>query len=66
MLEKGTILRTPVDFDNALFFGISVEIWQNGRMIDPGGRITKHTEDAVYIGIDDDCFEKEACEFRVR
>lgn len=64
MFQKGTILKNPVDFDNAMYFGIPVSVWQDGELIDYGGKITKQTEDAVYIN--DGYYLKSVCEFIVR
>lgn len=66
MFKKGDVLAASVDFDNALFFAVAVEIWLNGKMIDCGGSITKHTEDEVYFGYDDEHYSKYMYEFRVR
>jgi hypothetical protein len=66
MFKKGDVLAAAVDFDNALFFAVPVEIWQSGKFIDCGGSITKHTEDAVYFGYDDEHYSKQSYQFRVR
>ena len=64
MFKSGQVLRTPFEFDNALFFGMAVIVWQEGSIIDYGGPITKHTDAAVYIN--DGYFLKATCEFRIR
>lgn len=66
MFKRGDILRQPVDFDNAMLFGVKVEVWQRGEIIDYGGRITKHTDDAVYLDDADAYFLKSMCQFKVR
>lgn len=64
MFKSGDTLRTPTDFDNALFFALPIIIWQQGEIIDYGGTITKHTEEAVFIN--DELYLKATCEFKVR
>lgn len=66
MFKKGDILAASVDFDNALFFAVPVEIWQNGKYVNVGGTITKHTDDDVYLGYDDEHYSKHAFQFLVR
>ncbi|WP_240414979.1 hypothetical protein [Paenibacillus periandrae] len=64
MLKSNTPLLHPADFDNAMFFGTNIEVFQNGEPIDRGGQIEKHTEDCVYIN--GGFFIKENCDFKVR
>lgn len=66
MFKKGDVLTASVDFDNALYFAVAVEIWENGKFLDCGGNITKHTDDDVYFGYDDEHYSKRTYEFRVR
>lgn len=66
MFKKGDVLTSPADFDNAVFFALSVEVWQNGRRVQVGGQVTKHTEDDVYLGYDDEAYNKHMFVFRVR
>ena len=63
-LMPGQVLKDPVDFDNAMFFGISVVVWQEGEIIDYGGPIEKHSDEAVYIN--GGYFLKSTCMFKVR
>lgn len=58
------ILKTSADFDNAMFFGVNVIVWQDGKILDYGGIITKHSDGSVYIN--DGNFLKVNCEFKVR
>ncbi|MBE1446079.1 hypothetical protein [Paenibacillus sp. OAS669] len=62
MFTAGQILISPFDFDNAKFFGIAVYVYQNKEKIEYG-KITKHTENCVYIN--DGYFIKELCQFVV-
>lgn len=61
---KSKILLTDADFDNAMWFGWHVEVWQHGQLIDYGGKIEYHSADAVKIN--GAYFLKSTCEFRVR
>jgi hypothetical protein len=63
-LFKDKTLKSPVDFDNAMYFAIPVTVWQNGKLIDYGGKIERHTDEAVFIN--DGYFLKDVCEFRIR
>lgn len=49
MYKKNHVLRTSADFDNVILFQIPIEAWQDGELIDYGGVIESHTEDAVKI-----------------
>jgi hypothetical protein len=60
----GRHLSSPADFDNAILFQLHVEVWQNGELIDMGGIIRSHTDDAVKF--EDGYFLKDVCDFRVR
>lgn len=42
-------LLHQVDFDNAVFTGVSVSVWRANQQIDFGGKMTKHDDAAVYI-----------------
>lgn len=64
MFKSGQILHSPADFDNAMFTGANVIVWQNGEIIDYGGPIQKYTEEAVYI--QDGYFLKALCTFKIR
>ncbi|MFD0682426.1 MULTISPECIES: hypothetical protein [unclassified Paenibacillus] len=57
-------LNSPADFDNAMFLGVPVTVYQESEIIDYGGVIEKHTEDCVYIN--GGHFIKENCQFKVR
>lgn len=64
MFKPNQILLSSADFDNAMFFGANIEVYQKDEPIDRGGQILKHTDDCVYIG--DGYFIKENCQFKVR
>lgn len=64
MFKKNQVLRMPVDFDNAIFMGIPIIVWQDGEILDYGGEIEKHNDEAVKIN--GAYFFKNTCEFRVR
>ncbi len=53
-----------VDFDNAMLFQMRVEVWQDGKIIDYGGIIEKHTESSVTIN--GGKYLKTVCEFKVK
>ncbi|ULL16789.1 hypothetical protein DVH26_21480 [Paenibacillus sp. H1-7] len=61
---KGSILKHKIDFDNARYFRFLVAVWQNGRIIDHGGVIESHSEDAVIIN--GGKYLKTNCDFKVR
>lgn len=63
-MNKGFILKSPFDFDNAVYFQKPVEVWQHGQLIDYGGPIQEHTENAVVIN--GAKYLKAVCEFKVR
>jgi hypothetical protein len=63
MFKTGQLLHHPADFDNAMFFGIAVEVWQRGEILEDG-LIQNHNEDAVLI--DGGYFLKATCQFKVR
>lgn len=63
-MQKGFVLKQPVDFDNAMFLQKNIEVWQQGRLLDYGGQIQMHTDNAVIIN--DGKYLKATCEFRVR
>lgn len=58
------LLSTPADFDNAIYFQTPVSVWQDGRILDYGGIIQSHTDEAVRIN--DAYYLKSVCEFRSR
>ncbi|RAV18815.1 hypothetical protein DQG23_24100 [Paenibacillus contaminans] len=64
MFKSNQILKTDADIDNAMLFESSVTVWQNSEIIDYGGKITKHTKDAVFIN--DGYYLKAVCEFKIR
>jgi hypothetical protein len=64
MLQHGQVLLSDADFDNAMFFGVDVIVWQHGEIIDYGGKITKHTNVSVYIG--EGYFIKKNCLIKTR
>ncbi|MDF2923949.1 MAG: hypothetical protein K0R57_2863 [Paenibacillaceae bacterium] len=66
MLKKGDLLTASVDFDNALFFAVALEVWHAGKYVNFGGCITKHTEEAVYFDYDDEHYSKQYYQFVVK
>jgi hypothetical protein len=64
MYISGSTLRTSADFDNAMLFGLDISVWQQGEIIDYGGKIVGNTEESVHIN--DGRYLKIACEFKVR
>jgi hypothetical protein len=64
MYASGRALKTDADFDNAVLFGLRIEVYQHGEPLDPGGTIESHSEEAVKI--DGAYFLKSNCEFIVR
>lgn len=63
-MKKGYTLKSPFDFDNAIFFRKPVEVWQDGQLLDYGGLIQAHSENSVTIN--GEKYLKATCEFRVR
>lgn len=64
MFKSNYILKTPVDFDNAMLFGIDISVWQKGEIIDYGGKIIENLPNSVCMN--GGRYMKEACEFKVR
>jgi hypothetical protein len=64
MYISGSTLRTTADFDNAILFGLNIEVYQQNEPIDRGGIIKSHTEDSVTI--DGAKFLKAVYAFKVR
>jgi hypothetical protein len=64
MFKSGQVLKSPYDFDNAMFFGADVSVWQNENIIDYGGKILANTDDSILIN--DGRYLKAVCEFKVR
>jgi hypothetical protein len=48
-MAYGQLLKTDADFDNALFFQLRIIVWQQGEIIDYGGKIVANTEESVHI-----------------
>lgn len=65
MYQSEHILRTPADFDNAIIFGLKVEVWQQNEIIDSGSFIKSHTDDAVTF-LNNLKYLNAACDFKVR
>jgi hypothetical protein len=65
MPTSGSAIRTSADFDNAILFGLKIEVWQNGQSIDYAGVIESHTDDSVKF-LNESKYLKTTCEFRVR
>lgn len=49
MYISGQTLRTSADFENAMLFGLRVEVYQQNVPIDSGGHIQAHTDNSVTI-----------------
>ena len=64
MLKKGMILRSPADFDNAMYIGVPFSVWQMNEIVDYGRPIERHTDEAVFIN--GGYFLKMNCIFKVR
>lgn len=64
MFKSGQVLKSPYDFDNAMFFGTDVSVWQNGEIIDYGGKIESLSDASVRIN--DVYYFIAACEFKIR
>lgn len=64
MYYRGKKLITDADFDNAILFGLKVEVYQQGEPLDPGGTIESHTKESVKIN--NSYFLKRNNEFIVR
>lgn len=64
MFKRGQVLCYDVDFDNAILFAVSVEVWWRGEIFDEGGPIYTHTPLSVSLG--DRFYPKQKCEFRVK
>jgi hypothetical protein len=65
MFSSGSTLRTSADFDNAIMFGLRIEVWQDEAIIDYAGVIESHTNDSVTF-MNESKYLKATCEFRVR
>lgn len=63
-MNKGYVLSSSADFDNAMLFGWNVEVWQQDDIIDYGGQIERHTDESVYIN--SAYYLKVNCTFKVR
>ncbi|SDC47867.1 hypothetical protein SAMN02799630_00221 [Paenibacillus sp. UNCCL117] len=63
MLKINQVLISPVDFDNAMFFGIKIGIFQESEQIDYVGVIKKHTGNKVFLN--EGYYLKQLCVFRV-
>jgi len=64
VFKRGQVLNNDADFDHAMWFGRHVEVWQNEKLIDYGGKIEMYTDDAVKIN--GAYFLRRNCEFRIR
>lgn len=64
MFKSNQILKSPFDFDNAMFFGVNVSVWQKGEIIDYGGKIVANTDESLHIN--DGKYLKAVCEFKIR
>jgi hypothetical protein len=63
-MVQGQVLKTDVDFDNAMLFGLNISVWQQGEIVDYGGKIIANTDDSVHIN--DGKYLKAVCAFKVR
>lgn len=64
MYLVGKPLRTSEELQRAMDQSITVAVFQNGKMIDKGGRVELQTEQAVKIN--GNYFLKTTCEFKTR
>lgn len=64
MYKSGFVLTSEIHFDNAMFFALPVTVWQYDELIEFGGPIESHNEDAVKIN--GAYYLKATCEFRIR
>lgn len=61
MFKRGFVLKNSIDYDNAMFFSINVQVKQGHEILCYAGRITKHTDEAVYIDDLNAYFLKSLC-----
>ncbi|WP_282935533.1 hypothetical protein [Paenibacillus sp. RC67] len=64
MLIQNQLLLEQVDFDNAMYWKVPVSVWRGNQVIDFGGFIKQHDDDAVCIA--SDYFSKKEFRFKVR
>lgn len=65
MYVSGQPLLSPADFDNAILFGLKVEVWQQDELVGYASVIESHNDDAVKF-LNESYYLKATCEFRVR
>jgi hypothetical protein len=65
MYKSKQNLLTLADFDNAILFGLKIEVWQDGSIIDYAGVIESHTVNSVTF-MNESKYLKATCEFKVR
>lgn len=63
MYQTGTVLLTEADFDNAIWTGCYVELWQQGECVHPGGIAEMQT--AYWVKIGGAIYFKYSYQFRV-
>lgn len=64
MFKSGFILATSEHIAAAIFNKSDVIVWQNGSILNYGGRIEAQTENSVTVN--GDRYLKATCEFRIR
>lgn len=64
MNQTGYPIRTDADFDNAVWLGQHLELWQNGELVHGGG--VAEINAPLWIRINGSVYFKSAYEFRVQ
>ncbi|WP_058303350.1 hypothetical protein [Gorillibacterium timonense] len=64
MKQTGFLLKTDADFDNAVWLGQHLELWQQGELVHAGGIAEYNT--AFWVRINGSAYFKSAYEFWVR
>ncbi|GAA0848031.1 hypothetical protein ABER99_21750 [Paenibacillus glucanolyticus] len=63
MLKQDDVLINPVDFDNAIFFALPIEVYMKEGTHQETGVIESHTENKITIN--GGYYLKETCIFKV-
>lgn len=63
MLKHDDILINPVDFDNAIYFALPIEVYMKEGSLQETGIIESHTENKICIN--GGYYLKSACLFKV-
>ncbi|MEO3943991.1 hypothetical protein [Gorillibacterium sp. CAU 1737] len=64
MKQTGYAIKTDADFDNAVWLGQHLELWQRGELVHEGG--VPSTNTPLWVKINGSAFFKSAYEFRVK